>query len=549
MEILDIKDLTFSYPGSDENAIENVSFSLDKGDFLALCGGTGSGKTTLARLIKRELAPGGKLSGSIRINGREQSGLSERESAFSVGYVMQSPEQQIVTDKVWHELAFGLENMGVPNGKMKRMIAETASFFGIEEWFDKDVSELSGGQKQLLCLASVMVTDPDILILDEPTSQLDPIAASEFISTVCRLNRELSLTVIMIEHRLEEVIPVSNKLLALDRGRAVVFGDTGKAAAKLPSFPDLLEGMPSALRLWSVLKDFVPNSAEIPLTNTEGRAFMENNFGNTVRSLPKEEYTHSGEKALEVKGVYMRYSRDRRDALRGADLTVYKGEILCVMGGNGSGKSTLLSCCAGVRRPYAGQIKVFGKRIKDCKNGTLYKNNVALLPQDVQTVFLKESVREELLETKEDISGLPFDISSLADRHPYDLSGGEMQLAALAKVLMTKPKLLLLDEPTKGLDAHTRNIFTDILRKLKEQDVTVVIVTHDIEFASGIADRCAMLFRGQVASVSPAADFFPDSSYYTSAASRMSRGYYDRVINTEQLKKLCLMNIKDHDSD
>ena len=539
MEILDVKDLSFTYAGSDKKAIENLSFSLEKGDFLAVCGSTGSGKSTLMRLIKRELMPSGALEGKIYLDGDDMSALGEAETAFRIGYVMQNPEQQIVTDKVWHELAFGLENMGVPQEAMRRRVAETACFFGIENLFDKSVSELSGGQKQLVCLASVMAMQPEILILDEPTAQLDPISASEFISTVLRLSRELSLTVIMIEHRLEEVIPVSDKLLALDNGRQVAFGNTRDAVRKIGEYPGLNEGMPAALRLFRKL-----GGASIPpLTNTEGRRYIEGNFGNRTRALPDEEHTLCDEAALELENVYFRYAREADDVLRGVTLRVNKGEVFCILGGNGSGKSTMLWCAAGVNKPYSGNIRIFGKKIRDYKNGDLYRNCVSLLPQDVQTVFLKDTVGEEIRELGQ--GDIPFDLSHLAKKHPYDLSGGEQQLAALAKVLMTKPRLLLLDEPTKGIDAHTRGIFASLIKKLSADGVTVVIVTHDVEFAANIADRCAMFFRGEVTSCGTPGDFFSENSFYTTAVSRMTRGYYDRAVTLDDAEKLCRLNRND----
>ena len=539
MEILDVRDLSFTYAGSDKKAIENLSFSLEKGDFLAVCGSTGSGKSTLMRLIKRELMPSGALEGKIYLDGDDMSALGEAETAFRIGYVMQNPEQQIVTDKVWHELAFGLENMGVPQEAMRRRVAETACFFGIENLFDKSVSELSGGQKQLVCLASVMAMQPEILILDEPTAQLDPISASEFISTVLRLSRELSLTVIMIEHRLEEVIPVSDKLLALDNGRQVAFGNTRDAVRKIGEYPGLNEGMPAALRLFRKL-----GGASIPpLTNTEGRRYIEGNFGNRTRALPDEEHTLCDEAALELENVYFRYAREADDVLRGVTLRVNKGEVFCILGGNGSGKSTMLWCAAGVNKPYSGNIRIFGKKIRDYKNGDLYRNCVSLLPQDVQTVFLKDTVGEEIRELGQ--GDIPFDLSHLAKKHPYDLSGGEQQLAALAKVLMTKPRLLLLDEPTKGIDAHTRGIFASLIKKLSADGVTVVIVTHDVEFAANIADRCAMFFRGEVTSCGTPGDFFSENSFYTTAVSRMTRGYYDRAVTLDDAEKLCRLNRND----
>jgi len=541
MEILRVEDLSFTYPGSPSKALDRISFSIDSGDFLAVIGATGSGKTTLISLIKRELAPLGEMSGCIYIDGRRQELLDERESARLVGCVVQDPEHQIVTDKVWHELAFGLENLGVHDDTMKHRVAEIASFFGIENWFDRSVHELSGGQKQLLALASVTVMQPKILILDEPTAQLDPIAAAEFINAVKRLCVEFSMTVIMIEHRIEEVIPISDKLLALRDGRVAAFGETGQAVSALKNDPILIDSLPSATRLYLRLE----NAGTPPLTSAQGKRYIESSFTNAVRKLPERARIQQAEPALELKELYFRYERRQSDVLRSLSLTVNKGEIFCVLGGNGSGKSTMLGTAAGILKPYSGSIRIFGKKIKEY-GGSLYRNNVALLTQDVKTLFLKNTVGEELAEMNGDASSLPFDVSAFADRHPYDLSGGEQQLAALAKVLMTEPKLLLLDEPTKGLDVHTRRAISEILGRLKDRGVTVVIVTHDIEFAASVSDRCAMLFRGEITSCGEPREFFSENSFYTTAISRMTRGFFENATTVDEAEELCLMNERRH---
>ncbi len=538
MEILKIENLKFTYPLCDKPAINNVSFAVNKGDFVAVCGATGSGKSTLLRLLKRELAPLGEKSGSIYFNGVLQEELSAYKAAASIGFVMQKPEQQIVCDKVWHELAFGLENMNVPQKVIASRVAEMAAYFGIEEWYDKKTSDLSGGQKQLLNLAAVMVMQPDILILDEPTAQLDPIAASDFITTLKKINRELSLTVIIVEHRLEEIIPVCDKLLVLDKGEVLDYELSVEVIRRLKDKPELLCAMPSAARLYHA----VNGRGDCPLDVREGRAFIENNFKNDICSLPVEEYTHSKTPVLEFEDIYFRYDKQSPDVLQGLKFTVYENEIFCILGGNGSGKTTTLCTASGLLKPYSGSIKVFGKKLKEYKNQSLYKECLSMLPQDVQTVFLRNTVREELEDANAEAEMLPFDISYLYDKHPYDLSGGEQQLVALAKVLSTKPKLLLLDEPTKGLDAYSKNGLINIIKALKEKGITIVIVTHDVEFAALCADRCAMFFRGSIVSEGTPGEFFSANNFYTTAINRMTKGHFDRVVTVEDAARLCLIN-------
>ncbi len=540
MELLRIENLNFIYADG-KQALEDISFSLEEGQMLCVCGPTGSGKSTLLRLLKREISPRGTKNGVIYLNGRRQEDLGELEAATEVGFVMQRPEMQIVTDKVWHELAFGLENIGVKQDEIRRRVCEIAGYFGMETWFDKSTDSLSGGQKQLLNLASVMVMQPSLLILDEPVSQLDPIAASDLLATVGKLCREFGITVIAAEQRLEELIPASDKLLALKNGRIVTFGDTRECVGKLMNDELFSPFMPASARLYakltankreigSVTPVGSPSAEEssgtpgIPLSVGEGRRFLRetisrcgelpaclsgdallygSGFGNGGSTGSECPETHEKDHALEFREVYLRYERNGRDILRALSFTVRKGEIFCLLGGNGAGKSTAVGAAAGLVKPYTGKIKVFGKNIRDYRGQELYRNCVALLPQDVQTVFLTD-----------DING----------RHPYDLSGGEQQLAALDIVLATKPRLLLLDEPTKGLDAVLTAELVNRLRALAQEGVTIVIVSHDVEFAATVADRCALLFNGEVVSVSDSRDFFAGNYFYTTALGRITRG-------------------------
>lgn len=530
LEILAVENLSFKYPQTDKPAIENISFTVNEGELIALCGATGSGKSTLLRLLKPELAPLGDVTGCIKYTGGTPS-------PCDIGFVMQKPEQQIVTDKVWHELAFGLENMGLPQQVIARRTAEMASYFGIGDKFDKNVAELSGGQKQLINLASVMVTDPKLLILDEPTAQLDPITASDFINTVRKLNRDLSLTVIIAEHRLEEVIPICDKLLIIGDGGIIAFGRPEDVVPALYDRPDIMCGMPAAARISALLGE-----KKCALSVREGRELVRG-YGNTKKAPDVQEKSEKNKEAvLSFRDVYFRYERALPDVLDGLCADVYAGEIFCVLGGNGSGKTTALGIAAGIQRPYSGSVTVFGKKLKDYKNQTLYKECLALLPQDVQTVFLRNSVREELEDAGIAPDALPFDLTPHLDKHPYDLSGGEQQLCALTKVLATKPKILLLDEPTKGLDAASKQTIMKLMRKLADGGMTIVTVTHDVEFAAQCADRCALFFRGRIVSTAVPDAFFSENSFYTTAASRITRGHFKNAVTAEKAAELCLLN-------
>ena len=535
MELLTVKNLTFTYPNSKKSAVSDLSCTINSGDFTVLCGATGSGKSTFLRLLKREIAPNGIESGEILLENTPIAEVSGR-----IGFVTQHSDEQIVTDKVYSELAFGLENSGLEQNVIARRVAEMASYFGIEDWYDRDVSTLSGGQKQLLNLASVMITDPDILILDEPTSQLDPIATSDFLATLKKLSRDFSLTVIIAEHRLEELIPMCDRLMVMENGTLIENGDPAEITAKLDKGIRLVLSMPTSVRLYHMLGE----KGACPLTVKEGRAFIESTYKNSLRALPEKEYAHSDKKALEFKNVYFRYERNLPDILKGLSFSVYENEVFCILGGNGSGKTTSLSCAASLRKIYSGEIRVFGKKLKDYPAQTLYTNCLTLLPQDVQSVFLRNTVREELEDSKTDINALPFDLSQLLDKHPYDISGGEQQLVALAKVLSTSPRIILMDEPTTGLDAHKKQLLIEVIKNLKASGICVLIVTHDVEFASLCADRCALFFRGDIVSVGTPREFFSKNKFYTTAASRMSKGYFDFAVTLEDIAELCTLNGK-----
>ena len=250
-----VKDLSFSYPHTDREALIHVNLEIEQGQYICLCGRSGSGKTTLMRHMKTVLTPFGKRTGGVYFEGEELSGVDQRRQSSKIGYVMQDPDSQIVTDKVWHELAFGLESLGCDQRTMRLRVAEMASYFGIQSWFHKNVSELSGGQKQLLNLASIMAMQPEVLILDEPTSQLDPIAAADFLNTVKKINQELGTTIILSEHRLEDVFPASDRVVVMEHGRVIADESPYTVGERLRLLgSDMLASLPASVRIHQALE-------------------------------------------------------------------------------------------------------------------------------------------------------------------------------------------------------------------------------------------------------------------------------------------------------
>ena len=584
METIRLNNVTFSYPLAEKNALEDVSFSIEEGQFIVLCGKSGCGKSTLLRQMKKNLIPYGNIEGEVLYRGKKVSELDDRYSVTEIGFVQQNPDHQIVTDKVWHELAFGLESLGMNNNAIKRRVAEMASYFDIQGWFRKNVSELSGGQKQLLNLASVMAMQPRLLILDEPTSQLDPIAASEFLSTVYKINRDLGTTVVISEHRLEELFPMADKVMVMDAGRVIAFDEPfrignflsgiSEAADRVkesdgagiapeskeleqiePEKHPMFYGLPSVMRIFS---DVSPDEKS-PLTVREGwqrvsqiitgSCFENSGDINLQRGREKEKkYAAAGafgsitsgkeekeELAVVLKDVWFRYSRESEDILRGLNLKAGKNQWYCLLGGNGSGKSTTLKVIAGILKAQRGSVKTD-------------RSVLSMLPQNPQALFTEITAEDELLEalhfsrekTEEQIRQVNdmlslMEIQHLRKSNPYDLSGGEQQRLALGKILLLKPEILLLDEPTKGLDPFFKRTLAGILRKLTVSGVTIFMVSHDIEFCAEYADRCAMFFDGNIVSAGPPGEFFAGNSFYTTTANKIVRDWNPGCVTCEEV--------------
>ena len=536
MDTFAIHDLTFFYPGQAVPALDRLNLTVRSGEFWVLCGPSGCGKSTLLRQLKTVLAPHGHRLGEIRFEGVPLDELDQREQAARIGFVLQSPENQLVTDKVWHELAFGLESLGYDTPTIRRRVAEMASFFGIQTWFYKNVAELSGGQKQLLNLASVMAMQPSVLILDEPTSQLDPIAA-DFLATLGKINRELGTTILLTEHRLEEAFPLAGRVAVLDRGRLLCTGTPSQVGAALKDAGHaMFQAMPAPMRIWAAVGD----SSPCPVTVREGRDWL-GRFAaaHPLGALPEEQrHAYPPEAAITARDLWFKYEKDLPDVVKGLSLTVRRGEFLALLGGNGTGKTTSLKLLSGLLQPCRGELETVGR--------------LGVLPQNPQALFVKKTVREDLFEL---LKGRPLSraaqeeqvaravtlcrLEELLDRHPYDLSGGEQQRAALAKILLLEPDILLLDEPTKGLDAGFKQTLAEILQRLLRRGVAVLMVSHDIEFCARYAHRCALFFDGTIVTEGPPRAFFSGNSFYTTAANRMARARLPGAVTAEEVIAAC----------
>ena len=567
MNTIEFKNVHFRYPLVDKDALDGISFSVRESDFVVICGKSGCGKTTLLRHMKKNLTPYGEFSGSVTYNGKEIIDLPDRMSAAEIGFVQQNPDNQVVTDKVWHELAFGLESLGYDNRTIKRRVAEMASYFNIQTWFRRDVSQLSGGQKQLLNLASIMAMQPKVLVIDEPTSQLDPIAASEFLRTVQKINRDLGTTVILSEHRLEEAFTMADKVMVMDKGKVLAYDEPRKIGRMLAGSGDddrhpMFYGLPAMMKIYQSAE----NGDDSPLTIREGRLWIDSKVGDAYRegvpevsgigvsddtqddqkpqpdagerksadAEPAPTKSADAEPAITVKDLWFRYDRKSQDVLRDLNFTIDKGQLFCVLGGNGVGKSTTLKVVSHILKQQRGKVTV---------NGTL-----AMLPQNPQALFTEISVEDEMMEalhdSKEpdevkvqkvlDMLGT-MEITHLRKSHPYDLSGGEQQRLALGKVLLLDPEIILLDEATKGLDPFFKISLARVLKKLTDAGKTLFMVSHDIEFCAEYADTCAMFFDGQIVSIGKPHEFFPGNNFYTTSANKMARDHFPDAITWEEV--------------
>lgn len=560
METIAFEEVSFTYPGCDTPTLQEISFGIQPAEFIVLCGKSGCGKSTLLRQIKPAMAPYGHLQGRILYRGKDVESLSKRTAAAKIGFVQQNPDNQIVTDQVWRELAFGLESLGCDHQAIRRRVAEMASFFNLQGWFRRETAKLSGGQKQLLNLASIMVMNPQVLILDEPTAQLDPIAASDFLSTLHKINRELGVTVLISEHRLEELFPMADRVMVMSRGRIVCFDTPRKVGQYLTETEEsgMFYGLPAVMKVASRLGAGTDGS-KFPLTVRESRLWMTRLLGEpeedeesegrlgqegSTRGNPVRDFLNAlkrplpYEYAVLMDDVWFRYEEAGDYVLRGVHLGVKRGELFCLLGGNGVGKSTTMKALCGIIKPQKGTVHLQG--------------TMAMVPQNPQALFTEITVKEELMEalwgkklTDEEVERRALhmmdtmELFHMEEMHPYDLSGGEQQRLALGKILLLEPQILLLDEPTKGLDPFFKRTLAGILKRLTDEGVTILMVSHDVEFCAEYADRCGLFFDGELVSCGKVKEFFAGNRFYTTAANRMAGAWFPEAIVWEEVAKRC----------
>lgn len=534
MEIISINELSFRYPEMEQWVLRDISLQIKEGEFVVLAGQSGCGKTTLLRLLKKELEPVGERYGNIMYLGKKIEEWDERTLIEEIGFVFQDPNNQIVMDEVMQEIVLGMENLGYSHNEMKKRVAELVHFFGLENLLQSKTSDLSGGQKQMINLLSVLLLKPRVLLLDEPTSQLDPVAAKELLDMLKRLNEELGVTIILVEHRLEELFVLADRILFMKNGTIEYDSSSRDVIYTLFENQDkrFLAYIPSISQLY-LEKERNPIPDNIPLTVKECRHWLS--------TLPKLQTNVDTEKKsprtkksiLSLQNVFFRYEKNGAQILKKLSLTVHQGEFFAIVGGNGSGKSTLLKVCTGIVKAQRGNVKLFGKDINQLKSKDKI-GKIAYLPQNPRAFFIHDTIEKEMIETiqrLEIVDGMKkidylldlFQITHLRSRHPYDCSGGEMQKAALACMLLSNPDILFIDEPTKGFDPNSKLNFGELLHELHEKGLTIVMVTHDIEFAAKYADRCAMMFDGNISVEGTPDELFKGSYFYTTIINRATR--------------------------
>lgn len=533
MAILSVNNYSFEYPESHDYALKNIDVTINKGEFIVLCGESGSGKTTLLKMIKHDIAPHGKHSGNILYANKDIEDYTHFQRSQRIGYVFQKPEAQVVMGTVMDELVFGMENIGMDQPTMKKRMAEVVQFLGINHLLQQAINTLSGGQVQLVNLASILMLYPDVLLLDEPTSQLDPIASQQFIQTLKRLNKEQGMTIIVSEHNLEELISLADRMLLLEEGK-VKYNNIPQQvikAMKKDSFSPAY--LPLVTQLY-LEKAPIGETRKAPLNVKETKDWLSE--CNIIEETGKDKVKNTTQTLLTLDKVDFQYNRKSRLILNRLSAEFNTGEMHAILGGNGSGKTTLLKLIANINRPQSGKILLENKSYKDIGMDT-----ISYLPQDPQLFFIEDRIIDEykriannyqIEEKRIEASLNAFDLGALAERHPYDLSGGQLQKAAIAGALLTQPKVLLLDEPTKGLDPEAKDRLGRLLKDLNENGQTIILVSHDLEFAAKWADRCSLLFNGELIATESVSDFFTNNYYYTTVMSRVSRDIVEQPLIT-----------------
>ena len=554
MEDFKIERLSFCI--ENKKILNNINLSIKNGEFILLCGESGSGKTTLLRHFKSALIPNGKRSGKVFFRGIPIENIDDRTQVSEIGYVFQSPENQIVSDDVFHELSFALENLGMANDKIKVRVAEVSNFFGIQKWVNKNTYTLSGGEKQILNLASVMILNPSVLILDEPTSQLDPIFTISFFDILKRINREFGTTIILSEHKINDIFYFANKVIILDKGSILTQGSPSEIVEDIKNLKkDITNFVPDSAKVYlRVNSDFKP-----PLTIKDGIEWLNKLFQDKSivcdKILENNFIRDNFDNAIELKNVYFRYDIKKRDIIIDASFSIKFGEIYCILGGNGEGKTTLIDIISGINKPYKGKVKLFSQNLKNYYKSK--KRDILFLPQNIDTMFSRETVRKEIENTINNIfkderekneyldeASKKFKLNHLLSLNPYDISIGEKQRLALLKIFILRPKVVVLDEPTKGMDENFKIDFAKLLKDFVKRGGAVLMVSHDLEFCAQYADVCALFFDGSIILENDTRTFFSNNNFYTTYSNKMSRHKFKNAITNSDVVELCNRNIK-----
>lgn len=555
MENFMIENLSFSYSNNEEKAIKNVSLKIEQGEFIVICGKSGSGKSTLLRMLKPELTPNGKTSGIIKLFNKEKNDFTQRESAECIGFLLQNTEYQAITHTVRSELAFGLENLEYDSKTIRLRIAELSAYFSLERIIDKKISELSGGQKQIVCLASIVAMHPKAIILDEPTSQLDPVSFVSFLEILQKLCRENGITIILTEHRLENVVGIADRVIIMENGEIISDSSPQNISKKLLNENEFAGcSMPVPMRLFAELDI----DEKFPLNVVQAYKKLNELLKGKVKytNPQREEKALSKIYAVEMKNVWYAYNSSGY-VLKNMNLKIKSGSFTALMGSNGAGKTTVLSLMSGLLECKSGKIKLFCKDIKKYKNQEIHNGMIAVLPQKCECLFAGNTIREDLecvlkfSECKKSDVAKKIDevakftqIQHLLDRHPYDVSGGELQKSALAMILLKQPQIIFLDEPTKGMDNLFKKQFAEKMHNLCSSGITVVMVSHDTEFCAEYCDECAMIFDGMCVSQENRYDFFANNYFYTTSANKIARDVFPSAITQGQVLQLCKINLQ-----
>ncbi|QGU95720.1 ATP-binding cassette domain-containing protein [Clostridium bovifaecis] len=533
MSYITIKNLNYYYPDSESEALKDINLRIEKGEVILLLGESGSGKSTLGKCISGAIPNfyGGEISGDILIEGKRLKDIEHNERSKEITMVFQDPERQLMMNKVHREVAFGLENTGVQERKIKRRVFEAIQFSNILDLAYKDINTLSGGQKQRVAIASAISYLPKCIILDEPTSQLDPTSSEEIISLIKKINEELGVTIIVIEQRLDKWFDAADKIFLMKEGKGVFFGGKSEMYAKEDEYINTF--LPSYLRLCKLLKiDEMPNSFK------KVREVLQN-----FKYINKTLISHSLNDAIRIKIKDLGYSYGKEGALKGINLEIKEGDFISLLGPNGAGKSTLLKSIMGLVK-YKGSIELEGKEVKKQKLRSIAQI-IGYVSQNPNDYISKDTVYEEIKFTLdnygikdeiriEEILKL-LDIYKVKDKNPRDISGGERQRVAIASILILKPKVLLLDEPTRGIDAKTKECLGETLRELNRNGTTIIIVTHDVEFAAEYSNKFFLMFNGEIAAEGSKEDVLSEGIYYTTSINKLVR---DKSGNIFTLKDL-----------